>query len=516
MTKLELKLVLILLVSFVFSNAQKDALKNKKPNIIVVLADDIGVGDISKYRRMHSDNIILETPNIDKLADQGMMFTNAHSPAALCATTRYGIMTGNSCYRSTHPWGIWSAYSKSVIKEDQMTLGKLMKQAGYNTAFLGKWHLGGSFAKKGNSNQPYYPEKNGDLPELDVDITRILHGPKQLGFDYSVSLPAGIQSVPYAVYENHEWLKLKEDSKIAVIDAAYLSKLNLKLDKAVGYGDSNWDPHKIGAILANKAVDYIADNANKENPFFMYYCSQAVHVPHAPADNLDGKQIKGTTPSLHMDMIKELDVQMGMMVAELKKQGVYENTVFIFTSDNGGLLGDKKTIKSGHQVSDIYRGAKNQAYEGGHRVPFIVSWPKSIKRNQVSDKPILGLDIMATIAAISNQKLSKNVAQDSYNLLPILKDEKHAKTHPFLMIQGGSAHEFIIMEAGWKLIVKVSKKDNTNKTSTPIALFNLNDNVEENEAENYINNPKYKDKLNHLYKKYNDTRSSLVYTGNHG
>lgn len=499
---------------FVLIGFSVNAQKSKRPNIVVVLADDIGVGDISKYRRLHSNNIILETPNIDKLADKGMMFTNAHSPAALCATTRYAIMTGNSCYRSTHPWGIWSGYAKPVIRENQMTLGRLMKQANYKTAFFGKWHIGTSFAKKGVPNVIYEPKK-GKKPILDVDITKILYGPTQLGFDYSVTLPAGIQDVPYALYENDKWLKLKEDSKIDIIDAAYLATLNVKLDKDVGLGDSNWDPHAIGPILAEKAVNYIAENANKKDPFFMYYCSQAVHVPHAPTDKLDGKKIKGTTPSLHMDMIKELDVQMGMLVAELKKQGVYENTVFIFTSDNGGLLVDKNTRKSGHQVSDIYRGAKNQPYEGGHRVPFIVTWPNGVKKNQQFEKPILGLDIMATIAAITNQQLAEDVAQDSYNLLPILKNDKKASTHDYLMVQGGSAHQFMIIDKGWKLIVKVDKKDKTDKTSTPIGLFNLNNNIEEKESLNLVDNPKFKDKLDELYNKYEDTRFSKVFTGNH-
>lgn len=507
-------LILLFLIVTNLSFSQKENQK-ERPNIIVVLADDIGVGDISKYRRLHSNNIILETPNIDKLADQGMMFTDAHSPASLCATSRYGMMTGNSCYRSTHPWGIWSGYAKSVIRDDQLTLGRLMKQANYNTSFFGKWHLGTAFAEKGGNATTIYVPKNSKKPILDIDISKILHGPKQLGFDYSVTLPAGIQDVPYALYENDQWLKLKEDSKISLIDQAFLSKLNLKLDKDVGLGDSNWDPHAIGPVLIGKAVNYIAKNANKEKPFFMYYCSQAVHVPHAPVDKMDGKKIKGTTPSLHMDMIKELDVQMGMLVNELKKQGVYENTVFIFTSDNGGLMVDKNTRKAGHMVSDIYRGAKNQAYEGGHRVPFIVTWPNGVKKSQENDKPVLALDVMATLAAITNQELSNDVAQDSYNLLPILQNKKKATTHDFLMVQGGSKHQFMIIDKGWKLIVLVNKKDKSDKTSTPIALFNLNDNIEEEESGNYINDAKYQDKLAELYKLYEDTRFSKVFTGNH-
>ena len=486
----------------------------KKPNIIVVLADDIGVGDISKYRRVHSNNIVLETPNIDRLADEGFMFTDAHSSSALCATSRYGVMTGNSNYRSTLPWGLWSGYAKSVIKEDQLTLGELMKKANYNTAFLGKWHLGTSFAKKGVPNKIYEPYK-GNKPILDIDITKIIHGPKDLGFDYSLTLPAGIQDVPYAIYENHEWLKLKENSEITLIDQSFLSKIGLKLDKTAGLGDSNWDPHNIGPLLIEKATDYIAANANKEKPFFMYYCSQAVHVPHAPSVKLGNQKIQGTTPSLHLDMVKELDVQMGMLVAELKKQGIYENTVFIFTSDNGGLGGPKETRDAGHKVSDIYRGAKNQAYEGGHRVPFIVTWPEVIKKKQTSKTPILGQDILATIAAISNQELTENVAQDSYNLLPILTKNNKENKRIRLMVQGGSGHEVMIIEDGWKLIISVDKKDQSNATRTPIALFDLNTNVEENEKFNFIASKKHQEKLKYLFDTYNKTRDSGVTTAVH-
>lgn len=486
--------------------------KDKKPNIIVILADDIGVGDISKYRRINSNNIILETPNIDGLAKDGIMFTDAHSPAALCATSRYAIMTGNSNYRSTHPWGVWSGYAKTAIRNDQMTLGRLMKQANYNTAFFGKWHLGTSFKTKDNPDKLYI-DKNGKV-DYNVDISKIIIGPKQLGFDYSLSLPAGIQGPPYAFYENHNWMKLKPNSEIQMIDDDFMTKINLKLDKNPGYGDSNWNPHEVGGILASKAVDYIAEQSKKDKPFFMYYCSQAVHVPHAPIKKLAGKRILGTTPSVHLDMVKELDVQMGMLVAELKKQGIYENTVFIFTSDNGGLM-KKATIKSGHKISDIYRGSKNTPFEGGHRVPFIVTWPNQIKRKQTSEKPILGQDIMATIAAISSQKLSNTVAQDSYNLLPTLLSKEKENKRKHLMIQGGSHHEVIIIEDGWKLIINVDKKDKSDNTRTPIALFDLNTNIEENEEYNFIASKKHQEKVKLLFKKYNETRDSGVITSIH-
>lgn len=482
------------------------------PNVIVVLADDLGLGDISHYRRMHSNNIILETPNIDKLANEGVVFTNAHAPAALCAPSRYGIITGNSCYRSPKPWGVWGAYEKSPIKADQLTLGKLMKQAGYSTAFLGKWHLGGDFTRKDDKKTIYRGPRN--KPELDVDISKIIgNGPKQQGFDYSITLPAGIQNVPYAVYENEDWMPLADDSKITYISQENMTKINVKLDKSEGLGDSNWDPHNMGPLLAHKAVNYINEHANKTKPFFMYYCSQAVHLPHTPSKELNGIKIAGTTPSKHMDMIKELDVQMGMFVEALKEKGIYENTIFIFTSDNGGLLVNKNTLASGHSPSDIYRGGKNTAFEGGHRVPFIASWPKKFKANQISTEPILGLDIMATLAAITKQKIAKDQALDSYNLLPILENKKQANSHAFLMLQGGTGKELILIENGWKLIIQVDKKDKTNQTRKPIALFNLNKNPEEKQADNLIHSKNQQKRIKEMFAKYNTIRKNGDATG---
>ena len=500
-------------VAFFLLSIQLSA--QKAPNIIVVLADDVGTGDISKYRSLHTDAIKIETPNIDKLATEGMFFTNAHAPAALCATSRYAIMTGNHNYRSPLPWGVWIGYAESVFTPETMTLGRLMKKADYQTAFIGKWHLGTDFGRHSNPTKPYRT-RNKNKIDLDLNIEKIIGGgPMQNGFDYSFTLPSGIQNVPYAVYENDQWFPLRKDSQIGIINKLYMESLGIELDKNQGLGDSKWNPKQIGPLLVNKAVDYISKKAKEDKPFFIYYCSQAVHTPHTPADELNGIKIAGTTPSKHMDMIKELDVQMGMLVQELKKQGVYENTVFIFTSDNGGLHIDGDTWNARHEPSDIYRGCKNDPYEGGSRVPFIVSWPSKIKGNAKTNKPVLGLDISATIAAIAGVKLEENEATDSYNLLPILEQKKKAKTHPFVMLQGGSAKQTMIIENGWKLIIQFDKKDKSDATRTPVALFNLNENVWEHEEFNLINNKRYQRKVNYLLKKYNDTRDGKKPTGYH-
>lgn len=514
---LKIKLLGVFVLLLV-TNESIYAQKNKQPNVIVILADDIGTGDLSHYRKLHSNNIILETPHLDNLAEQGMVFTNAHSPASLCATSRYAIMTGNSCFRSTKPWGVWSGYSESAIQKGQLTLGRLMKQANYNTAFFGKWHIGTGFPRKDNSEVMFVSNQQEKRnPKVPVDITKIIYGPKQLGFDYSLSLPAGIQNTPYAIYENHEWLKLRKDSKIRVIDQEFYNQLGVDHFNKPGWGDSNWDPSEMGPLLAKKGVEYIAKHAHQEKPFFMYYCSQAVHTPHAPPSEINGVKIKGSTPSKHLDMVKELDQQVGMLITELKKQGVYENTVIIFTSDNGGLGSDiiSESYKAGHRPSDIYRGAKNQPYEGGHRVPFMVVWPERIKKNQSSNQPILGLDIMATLAGITNQNIGKTVARDSHNLLPVLKNQKNAKTHEFLMIQGGSKNEYVINKEGWKLILQVDRKSKDYVNAKAIGFFNLNDNVTERKENNYINDPKYKTQIESLFNTYLNTVKKKVYLGNH-
>jgi arylsulfatase A-like enzyme len=498
----------LLLAVFLGITISASSQKEKKPNIIVVLADDVGVGDISKYRRMHNPKIILETPNIDRLAESGMMFTNAHAPASLCATSRYSIMTGNYNFRSPLPWGVWGGYSKGVFTPETLTLGRLMKKANYETAFIGKWHLGTTFKEKNNSNKTFVSPR-GKKINLNVDISKIASdGPAQNGFDYSFTLPSGIQNVPYAAYENDQWFPLHENSLIGLIDKSYAARMGFTFGKKEGLGDSMWNPSQIGPLIANKAVSYIKDKAHKDKPFFMYYCSQAVHSPHFAPEELDGIKIKGTTPSKHLDMVKELDVQIKMMVDELKRQGIYENTVFIFTSDNGGLHVDGATWDARHEPSDIYRGCKNDPYEGGSRVPFIVSWPGKFKGQAKANQPVLGTDILATIASVSGTNLKKNQALDSYDLLPVLKNSKKAKTRPFVIIQGGSGKEGMIVKDGWKLIIQFDKKDKTDKTRIPVALFDLKNNIWEHEEFNQIHNSKYRNKIKSLLKLYSETRDS--------
>ncbi len=502
--KFKFHLPLLLLVFFPFFSSAQVPL----PNVVVVLADDVGPGDLSGYRRMLGEKVIVETPNLDKLMRTGTSFTDAHSPNALCAPSRYAIMTGNNTYHSYAPWGVWGAYQKSPIKETDMTLGRLMRQAGYQTAFLGKWHLGGDYYKKG-SKEIY---RNGDRskPELEVDISQIVgKGPLERGFDYSFVYPAGIQAVPYAVYENDAWLPLYPGSEITEVTQKKVNRFGFKLDKLQGLGDSNWNAFDMGALLANKAVQYIK-GAAKNQPLFMYYCSQAVHLPHTPPIVLGGKEIRGTTPTSHIDMVKELDVQVGMILKALDEKEVLAETLFIFTSDNGGLL-RKESIEAGHNSPGIYRGGKNQAFEGGHRVPFIASWPGRIPADVVAPNLISGTDIMATLADITNQSLAPHQGMDSYNILATLLGQPGAPSRDYLMIQGGTDRKVIFRDGAWKLIMQ---SDQEGEKFKPVSLFNLSNNAEENSGGDLIGQKKYAARVKDMLNRYTTIRKGKLRTDN--
>ncbi|MFY0626707.1 MAG: arylsulfatase [Reichenbachiella sp.] len=495
----KLKIIAILLLIQAEVTLAQDS---KLPNVLVILADDIGTGDISHYQKIVKNKVVVPTPNMDGLITEGIYFTNAHSPAALCAPSRYSIMTGNNTYRSYAPWGVWGAFQKSPLKVDDMTLGRLMKKVGYQTAFFGKWHMGGDYYGKGDTTKIYRGPRH--KPEMDVDITRIIDGPQQKGFDYSFTFPAGIQASPYAVYENGNWMPLNDQSEIGFISQENMDKLGFKLDKLEGQGDLQWDPHMMGPLLANKAVQYIENQAKDSAPFFIYYSALAVHKPHTPSDSLNGVKIKGSIGSNHLDLIVELDVQIGMLVDKLKEKGLYGNTLIIVTSDNGGLL-TKDASRLNHKSSSIYRGGKNQIFEGGHRVPFFALWPGHIRKKQVSNEPIIGLDIMATLAAVTNQSLKANEGMDSKNLLPLFLGEKKAKGHKELLLQGGTSNEVCYIKNGFKLIIQVDRKKGTRN---PTSLFDLNKNPKENESDNLINDPKFEDLILKYFNEYNELRDS--------
>lgn len=462
-----------------------------KPNIVVVMADDIGLGDIGFYHLQRTgQKPLVPTPNIDKLISEGMRFSDAHSPASLCAPTRFSMMTGNFSFRNTRrPWGVWSPAEDAGIDPNYTTVARIAKQGGYNTAFFGKWGLGGEWDS--------WPKDLSGYEQTDK-------GANYYGFEYSVELPQGIQNIPYAFYENGSFLKLKEDSKIAKIPFEQLKYHDEKKRKKGGsVADSNWDSSLAGSILAVKAVTYINEQAKNTKPFYMYYCSQAVHVPHTPPFDLNGQKIAGSTLGRHGDMIVELDVQVGMLIDALKKNNLYKNTLFVFTSDNGGLNENKDLTDAGHDSSNGLRDKKGAISEGGHRVPFIAVWPGKIKPRTKSDVPIVAHDLVATIASIAEVPVDRTKIFDSANLISIFMNGENKPLHKYLMhkSQASDGPFYALRQGDWKLIMKGENKKELGKL-TSIGFYNLKDNIKEDPSKNQINNPEHMNRIKRMKVKY--------------
>ncbi|AWB68239.1 sulfatase [Saccharobesus litoralis] len=469
------------------------------PNVVVIMADDLGPGDVSAFHKRYSNKPVqAPTPNIDQLVAEGMSFTDAHSPTALCAPSRYSVMTGNSTYRGYTPWGVWSSFAKTAVTPEDATIGRVAQQAGYQTAFVGKWHLGGTFHTK--QGKVYQGPKTGPKTK-NIDFTKWVAGnPAELGFDYDYTVPTGVQGPLYFAYENSQWAPLSKDSKIIFVDKDTALDPKFVSDKGPGMGDSAWDARKLNMQLADKAVDFIKRSAG-DKPFLLNYWSPAVHIPHTPPKQIDGKAIAGTTPTHHLDMNRVLDIEVKRIIDALKATGEYQDTLIIFTSDNGGLS-DRKANKFGHNSPAQFRGNKNTAFEGGHRVPFIAVWPGKIKANTTNDTLVNGTDIVATLANLMGVKLNAQQAKDSWNILPTLLGQPY-QARQLLMAQAGSKNELILREGPWKLIIKSNYKVTKRE---PFALFNLQDDL--SEKTNLINNPEFKARADDMFKRYWQIRES--------
>ena len=494
-------LSLFLVISAVASSAaanEGDSEIDAKPNIVFILADDVGFGDVS----FHNRNILkkdpyVETPHIDALAAQGLWFTDGHSATALCAPTRYAVMSGNNNYRSYAPPGVWSTFAPSAFKPGEATLGTVVRDAGYHTGFIGKWHMGGDFYIPGTKNI-YRGPKSGDLTGK-VDVSRWIDGgPKYCGFDYDFTTPCGVQGPMYLLYENQQWYPLADDSKLVFFNKENAQHPKDVSDKGPGPGDSNWDARELGKILSAKAADFINAGTEKEAAFFLYYCSPTVHLPHCPPDHFDGRKIKGSTVTDHLDMTADLDMQVKRIVDALKTSGQFENTLIVFSSDNGGLADSKARKLISYAPNAQWNGQKNSPLEGGHRVPTFAVWPGHIQPG-TTDQLAVNQDMVATFAALVGTEIPKGQAQDSHNLLPLLTGKGEFKPRDFFLNQAGAKQELMLRKMPWKIIIQ----SNFKRTKfEPKALFNMRG--DPGEKRNLIKNAEFKETVNRLFKEYMD------------
>ena len=400
-----------------------------KPNIVFIMADDMGYGDLGCYNKKSK----IPTPNMDWLAAEGMRFTDAHSPSAVCTPTRYGVLTGRYCWRSRLKRGVLNGYSPALIDIRRMTVASLLKQYGYATACIGKWHLGLGSDKKTDYNKQLVP------------------GPNALGFDYFYGIPASLDMTPYCYIEN---------------DRA-VTKPTLTTEAGKASEDGWW---RAGAIapgfkhvevlprLTEKAVDYIDKHTAKspDRPFFIYFALPAPHTPIAPADFVKGRSKAGG----YGDFVVEVDWTVGQVVKALERNELARNTLIILTSDNGspGRTKIKRDLNSiieiyGHYPNGDLRGIKADIWDGGHREPFIACWPGNIPAGTTSDQIVCLTDLMATCAEIVGAELPDNAGEDSYNILPAMLGKKLNKPIREAIVHHSGSAMFSIRQGKWKLIL---------------------------------------------------------------
>ena len=413
------------------------------PNIVYILADDLGYGDLGCYNKSSK----IPTPRLDRLAGEGMLFTDAHSPSSVCTPTRYALLTGRYAWRTRLQRNVLGPWDKPLIAADRLTVSKLLQQHGYATACVGKWHLGQNYAT--TDGKPVIGGAKNALSN--VDFTQpIGDGPIARGFDhyFGTIVP---NYPPYCFIEN---------DRTVGIPSVPMSGANFNIP---GPTIPDWKLENILPQLTNHAVEWIEKQSQTKKPFFLYFALTSPHYPVVPAPEFVGK----TSVGAFGDFVHQTDWSIGQVLDALDRAGMANNTLVIFTSDNGSeITGEVKpgaydrVQQFGHRSSGELRGAKRDAWEGGHRVPFVARWPGKIKAGAVSDETMCHVDFMATVADIVEHKLPDSAAEDSVSILPVLVGEQLKAPIREATVHHSARGKFAIRQGDWVLIDAPSGDDN--------------------------------------------------------
>ena len=446
----------------------------RNPNIVIILADDLGYGDVGCY---NSESKV-PTPNLDRLAGEGMRFTDAHSASTVCTPSRYSLMTGRMCFRTGYRGGVFSgAGGPSLIEEERVTLPGMLRDQGYATGCVGKWHIGMTFQTKEGTPLHELKVDGNDKEQARVkfiDFTRpITDGPVHRGFDYFFGT---------ACCPGTDWLyAFIENDRVPVppdhmLDVSALPKHPYANDCRRGFTAPGYDHEMIDMVFLDKSKAWLEQQVKREptKPFFLYHAMQAVHLPSFAAPQFKGKTKAGP----HGDFIAEMDFIVGELMATLQRLGVADNTLIIFSSDNGPETTSVVHMRAdyAHDPARPWRGVKRDDWEGGHRVPFIVRWPGRVKPGATSAQLTSLTDVMATIAAIIGANLPDNAAEDSFNMLPASLVEDKAPIRPYLLQQAfGGARTLSIRRCPWKYLDHTGSGGNRYETDPGLKPFILPD-----------------------------------------
>jgi arylsulfatase A-like enzyme len=412
------------------------------PNIVYILADDMGYGDVHV---LNPDRCKIATPYMDRLAGEGMIFTDAHTSSSVCTPTRYGIMTGRYNWRSELQNGVLDGYGKPLIPTDRLTVPALLKENGYTTAMIGKWHLGLDIATV--DGEPAVAKARGVLNKMKgqgpldpKDITNIdwegtiQGGPVDLGFDSWYGLTASLDFPPYVWIRDRNWQGVGN----------YVKAFNRP-----GPAPEDFEAVDVLDELGEQAATYISEYKGSK-PFFMYIPLTSPHTPIVPAAAWKGKSGLGS----YGDFMMQTDDVIGQIVKAVDDAGIADNTIIIVTADNGCSKAAKigNLEEQGHYPSAQFRGSKADLWDGGHRVPFIVRWPNGIKAGSQSDQTICLTDLMATCADLAGVSLPENAGEDSVSFAPALKGEPIVSTRKGVIHHSISGH-FAYRQGKWKLLL---------------------------------------------------------------
>ena len=475
-----------------FTNFSSQELKGsyvkQTPNIILILADDLGFGDVGCNGATK-----VSTPAIDQMASEGINFINAYASSSMCTPSRYSLMTGRYSWRTHLKSGVITYYDPPMIERNRTTLASMLKRNGYYTVHIGKWHLGFDWVRKDSTVKR-------DKRDF-VDFTKPAKGgPIDRGFDYFYGMNGSNNMLPHAFIENETVGELTANEK-------------LYDHYSPGVRSPDWKIEHVNEILTHKAVDIIDDHFTQTNndPLFLYFATSAIHRPCLPTFT-KGKSRAG----MRGDLIQELDWSVDQIVQALKRNNVYDNTILIFTSDNGPRPGDPKywinryrdmdgyvdyredyyeefeaeyTMENqdefskagwltyGHKASGDYLGFKSDAWDGGFRVPFIVCWNNKIKAGTISKSMICESDLLATLSELVGDQLSPGEAEDSYSFLANITGKSAKQTRKSMILSSGGNGALVVFKGDWKFIEGVAGGGSTFYPSGPFKhenqLYNL-------------------------------------------
>ncbi|MCG8582275.1 MAG: arylsulfatase [Bacteroidales bacterium] len=474
--------------------------QQQHPNIIYILADDMGYGDV----RALNEASKIPTPHLDKMVANGMSFSDAHSNSAVCTPTRYGTLTGRYCFRSRLKSGVLVGHEPALIEDSITTVAQLLKNANYQTACIGKWHLGLNWAKKDTTKALFHGGNLWDIFNTDnVDYaSRVNGGPCDLGFDYSFIIPASLDIAPYVYLEND-----KATAPVSRQVPFYKDESARGIWFRRGDVADDFDHTTVLETITQKAVHYI-ENSHNDQPFFLYFPLTSPHTPWFPSEEFKGQ----SEASVYGDFVCMTDAVVGQIIDALEVKGITDNTLLIFTSDNGSHWLSADIEKFNHKANASYSGMKSDIWEGGHRVPFIVHWPDQITSSRKSDALISSTDLMATCAQLTNQAMPQT-ALDSYSFLSGIIGEKHKNGLRQTIVHHSVNGTFAIREGKWKLIDAKgsggwSLPEDKCAAHPPQQLYNMLTDTEE-KINLYHDKPEVVNHLNKLldiYKKGNEVK----------